>query len=89
MARVFFCAGKGMKPTARGKNFAGLDIGSSRIKVVCAEENHFGKNNLLSLVKGMSDGLRKGNIVDIDAVIESQDEEEATEEAPAAEDTEE
>ncbi len=58
-----------MGVTARGKIFAGLDIGSSRIKVICAEENNFGKNNILSFVKGLSDGLKKGNIIDIDAVM--------------------
>lgn len=54
---------------SRGKLFAGLDIGSHSVKAVFTEVDHMGKFHVLSLSKGLSSGIKKGNIINIDAIM--------------------
>jgi cell division protein FtsA len=56
---------------AKEEYFVGLDIGSSKIAVAVARPNEDGELAILGIGNALSDGLKRGVVVDLEKVIQS------------------
>src|SRR6185369_13797573 len=50
---------------------AGIDIGTSHVRVVIARPDGAGSVNIVGIGQALSKGLRKGVVVNLDATVES------------------